>query len=50
MCPIQLYNYEVFEIFFLNSDNHYLEVELGPYNQWLVLLLSGERQDINTGR
>ncbi|XP_078260719.1 UPF0462 protein C4orf33 homolog [Rhinoraja longicauda] len=39
----QLWNYEVVEAFFLNSCKElYLEVELCPHGQHLVLLLAGE--------
>ncbi|KAA0184871.1 hypothetical protein HAZT_HAZT003779, partial [Hyalella azteca] len=41
-----LFNYEVVEMFFLNDANEYLEVELGPWGQHLVLLLKGERNAI----
>ncbi|XP_007895899.1 UPF0462 protein C4orf33 homolog isoform X2 [Callorhinchus milii] len=41
----QLWDYEVAEAFFLNSiSNQYLEVELCPHGQHLVLLLSGRRK------
>lgn len=40
-----LYNYEVVEVFFLNSTtNHYIELEFGPYGHYLVILLTAERQ------
>lgn len=39
----QLWNYEVVEAFFLNNcKEQYLEVELCPHGQHLVLLLAGE--------
>jgi hypothetical protein len=41
-----LWNYEVFEAFFLNDKNQYLEVELGPYGQHLLLLLNGPRNAV----
>ena len=38
----QLWDYEVVELFFLNSESkRYLEVEFGPHGQHLVLLLNG---------
>ncbi|KAM6270150.1 UPF0462 protein C4orf33 homolog isoform 1-T2 [Porphyrio hochstetteri] len=41
----QLWDYEVVEAFFLNDrTEQYLEVELCPHGQHLVLLLSGKRQ------
>ncbi|XP_037352251.1 UPF0462 protein C4orf33 homolog isoform X2 [Talpa occidentalis] len=41
----QLWDYEVVEAFFLNErTEQYLEVELCPHGQHLVLLLSGRRQ------
>ncbi|XP_007523241.2 UPF0462 protein C4orf33 homolog [Erinaceus europaeus] len=40
----QLWDYEVVEAFFLNAESEqYLEVELCPHGQHLVLLLSGRR-------
>ncbi|KAM7331147.1 UPF0462 protein C4orf33 homolog isoform X1 [Alexandromys fortis] len=40
----ELWNYEVVEAFFLNdTTEQYLEVELCPHGQHLVLLLSGRR-------
>ena len=40
-----LYNYEVAEIFFLNSTTgHYIEMEFGPHGQHLVILLKIRRQ------
>ncbi|GAB1601412.1 UPF0462 protein C4orf33 homolog isoform X3 [Argonauta hians] len=39
----ELFNYEVVESFFLNDNNQYLEVELGPHGQHLVLMLNGYR-------
>lgn len=44
-CP-ELWDYEVAEIFFLGADDKYLEVELCPHGQHLVLLLSGTRNMI----
>lgn len=41
----QLWDYEVVEVFFLCSvTGEYLEVEMGPHGQHLVLLFSGQRQ------
>ncbi|XP_052076783.1 UPF0462 protein C4orf33-like [Mytilus californianus] len=39
----RLWDYEVAEVFFLNDANDYLEVELSPHGQHLVLLLHGVR-------
>ncbi|KAF2344669.1 hypothetical protein FHG87_024576 [Trinorchestia longiramus] len=39
----QLWEYEVVEAFFLNDEDQYLEVELGPHGQHIVLLLYGKR-------
>ena len=39
----QLWDYEVAEVFFLNDQNDYLEVELSPHGQHLLLLLHGRR-------
>lgn len=36
----------VVEMFFLNKNDEYLEVELGPWGQHLLLLLKGERNAI----
>jgi len=44
-CP-ELWEYEVAEIFFLGADDKYLEVELCPHGQHLVLLLNGTRNMI----
>lgn len=41
-CP-ELWEYEVAEIFFLGDKEKYLEVELCPHGQHLVLLLNGTR-------
>lgn len=41
-----LWDYEVAEMFFLNKDDEYLEVELCPWGQHLLLLLKGERNTI----
>ncbi|KAF2364534.1 hypothetical protein FHG87_004712 [Trinorchestia longiramus] len=41
-----LFNYEVVEMFFLNANDEYLEVELGPWGEHLLLLLEGERNTI----
>lgn len=38
-----LWDYEVVEAFFLNDKNQYLEIELCPHGQHLVLLLKGYR-------
>lgn len=42
----QLYNYEVVEAFFLNDQDDYLEVELSPHGQHLLLMLRGERNAV----
>lgn len=39
----QLWDYEVVEIFLLGEDMKYLEVELCPHGQHLVLMLKGTR-------
>lgn len=39
-----LWNHEVVEVFFLGSEERYLEVELGPHGHHLVLALQGVRQ------
>ncbi|KAL9971915.1 hypothetical protein ACROYT_G018138 [Oculina patagonica] len=41
-CP-ELWEYEVAEIFFLGEEEKYLEIELCPHGQHLVLLLNGTR-------
>ncbi|XP_022086732.1 UPF0462 protein C4orf33 homolog [Acanthaster planci] len=43
-----LWDYEVVEAFFLGDDEKYLEVELCPHGQHLVLLLSGIRKFYKT--
>lgn len=41
----QLYNYEVAEIFFLNSTTgHYIEMEFGPHGHYYILLFKIRRQ------
>jgi len=42
----KLWDYEVAEIFFLGKDDKYLEVEVGPHGQHLLLLLNGTRNMI----
>lgn len=39
----KLYNYEVVEVFLLNDHDEYLEIEMGPKGQYLVLSLKGYR-------
>lgn len=45
----ELWNYEVFEIFFLNDHNQYLEVEVAPSGHYLVLMLDGVRKPFLEG-
>ncbi|XP_045204609.2 UPF0462 protein C4orf33 homolog isoform X2 [Mercenaria mercenaria] len=42
----QLWDYEVVEAFFLSDSGKYLEVELCPHGQHLVLMLDGRRNMI----
>lgn len=45
----KLYEYEVVELFLLNSQNeHYLEIELAPRGQYLLLELNGYRNVTRT--
>ncbi|KAI6212078.1 hypothetical protein M3Y96_00502100 [Aphelenchoides besseyi] len=44
-----LYNYECVELFFMNEQGQYLEVELGPHGHWLVLLHESYRKCFNNG-
>lgn len=46
----QLYDYEVVEIFITNDRDQYVEVELGPHQQWLCLLLDGQRKSFNESK
>lgn len=39
-----LWDYEVVEAFFLNDRDQYLEVELCPHGQHLLLMLNGQRK------
>ena len=41
-----LWDYEVVEAFFLNDKDEYLEVEVAPGGQHIVLLLAGQRNTI----
>ncbi|KAI9562679.1 hypothetical protein GHT06_010133 [Daphnia sinensis] len=41
-----LWDYEVVEVFFLNDKNQYVEIELCPWGQHIVLLLDGQRNTI----
>lgn len=43
-----LWDYEVVELFLLGNDDHYLEIELGPKGQYLLLQLKGYRNAIMT--
>jgi hypothetical protein len=40
----RLWDYEVVEVFLLGDGERYLEVEMGPHGNYLVLLLAGRRQ------
>lgn len=42
----ELWDYEVVEMFFLNDNEEYLEVELGPWGEHLLLMLKDERNQI----
>lgn len=42
----KLYDYQVVEAFFLNHEDQYLEVELSPHGEHLVLLLNGRRNSV----
>lgn len=42
----ELWNYEVIEVFFAGKSNRYVELEFGPHNQYLVLLLNGVRNTL----
>ena len=46
-CPTRPYNelwkYEVAEIFFLNDEDEYLEIEINPQGKYLLILLDGYR-------
>ncbi|XP_064481265.1 UPF0462 protein C4orf33 homolog [Ornithodoros turicata] len=42
----RLWDYEVVELFLLGNNDRYLEIELSPYGQHLVLLLDGENKAI----
>lgn len=42
-----LWEYEVVELFILGADERYLEIELAPGGQHLVLQLDGRRQIVN---
>ncbi|XP_062572916.1 UPF0462 protein C4orf33 homolog [Saccostrea cucullata] len=43
-----LWDYEVVEAFFLNDQNQYVEIELCPHGQHLVLLLKGYRDSFKS--
>ena len=43
-----LWDYEVVEAFFLNTEDQYLEVEFGPHGQHIVLLLDGRRNAVKS--
>ncbi|KAF4671705.1 hypothetical protein FOL47_001312 [Perkinsus chesapeaki] len=40
----ELWNYEVAELFIEGKDNHYIEVELSPYGNFLILTFSAPRK------
>jgi hypothetical protein len=42
----ELWEYEVVELFLLGSDDHYLEIEVSPKGQYLLLELKGYRNVI----
>ncbi|XP_076064325.1 UPF0462 protein C4orf33 homolog isoform X2 [Oratosquilla oratoria] len=42
----ELWNYEVVEAFFLNDDNQYLEVEVAPWGQHIVLIFKALKETI----
>ena len=44
-----LWNHEVVELMLLGADDRYLEVELSPCGQHLVLFLQGERNVVHRG-
>jgi len=44
-----LWTYEVVEVMLVGEDDTYLEVELSPHGQYLVLFLHGERNVVRRG-
>lgn len=44
-----LWDYEVVEVFFLNDEGKYLELEFGPHGHFISLLLKGPQEVINKG-
>ncbi len=50
MCPERpkyvLWEYEVLEVFFLNDDVRYFEMEFSPRGRHLVLMLRSERDPV----
>ena len=44
-----LWNHEVVELMLVGRDDRYLEVELSPHGQHLVLFLHGERRVVHRG-
>ena len=44
-----LWSYEVVEVMLVGGDDTYLEVELSPHGQYLVLFLHGERNVVRRG-
>lgn len=44
-----LWEYEVVELFLLGADDRYVEIELGPHGQFLVLTLHGSRALVADG-
>jgi len=45
----RLWEFEVAELFLLGEDQHYLEIELGPFGHYLVLTLQGPRGLVGQG-
>ncbi|KAI9563048.1 hypothetical protein GHT06_010505 [Daphnia sinensis] len=41
-----LWDFEVIELFLANDENQYVEIELGPWGQHIVLLLNGVHKTI----
>jgi hypothetical protein len=45
----KLWDWEVVELFLLGSEDHYVEIEVGPHGHYLALLLEGERNIVGHG-